>query len=76
MNMPDHQPSPDVLALLRAALALQQLSLGTVWLAYFSLGGDADAFDLDAHIHELNPLPGIDQWILEQACRDALNFLL
>ena len=74
--MPDQQPSHDVLALLRTALDSQQLSLGTVWLAYFGLGGNADPFDLDAYIRELIPVPGIDRWVLEQACRDTLDLLL
>lgn len=73
--MPGHPPSNDVLALLRATLNSQELSLGTVWLAYFSLGGSADTFYLDAYIHELIPCPPLDRLVLDQACRETLGIV-
>lgn len=70
--MPDQQPSNDLLARLRDALGSNQIDLWSVWLTYFSLGGNADAFDLDAYIHELITPPATDQALLQQACREIL----
>lgn len=73
--MPSQQPPDDLLACLRTALDSKQLNLWNVWLAYFSLGGNADSFYLDAYIHELISVPSVDRLLLEQACRDTLNLL-
>ena len=70
--MPDQQPSNDLLARLRTALGSNQLDLWRVWLTYFSLGGNAEVFYLDAYIHELITPPAVDQALLEQACREIL----
>lgn len=71
--MPDQQPSNDLLARLRTALASNQLNLWSVWLAYVSLGGNADTFSLDTYVHELISPPAYDQMVLEQAAWEILD---
>lgn len=72
-SMPEYEPPNDLLVRLRTALGSHQLDLWKVWLAYFSLGGNADAFYLDAYIHEIITPPAADEVLLEQACREILN---
>ncbi|MHA7220511.1 hypothetical protein ACX80L_16680 [Arthrobacter sp. MDT1-48-3] len=51
------------------ALMIQDagISVEELWLYYFSLSGSLDQIDLDAYLHGLMPLPGVDRTMLALA---------
>ncbi|WP_372698201.1 hypothetical protein [Arthrobacter sp. JSM 101049] len=72
--MPSHHFSRnDPLPRLRSALRSGEVSLQDVWIACVGLGGEADAFTLDAYLHGVGTLSPLDHLVLECACRDALD---
>ena len=53
-------------------LATSELTLEMIWLFYFSVGGNAGPFELEASIYGLDMLDPIDLMLLESALTDAL----
>ena len=51
---------------------MSELSLETIWLFYFSVGGNAGPFELEAFIYGFDMLDPIDLMLLERALADAL----
>ena len=57
----------------RDLLAQSELSLETIWLFYFSVGGNAGPFELEAFIYGVvDMLDPVDLMLLECALSDAL----
>ena len=56
----------------RDLLATSELSLEKIWLSYFSVGGNAGPFELEAFIYGVDMLDAIDLMLLECALTDAL----
>ena len=62
----------DVRSRARDLLAMSELSLEEIWLFYFSVGGNAGPFELEAFIFGVDMLGPIDLMLLESALADAL----
>ncbi|HEY0510226.1 MAG TPA: PP2C family protein-serine/threonine phosphatase [Blastococcus sp.] len=58
---------------LQAAYEHTDLSLEQLWLRYFSLGGEADLVDVDAHISGLLSLPTSQHDMLAHAINERLD---
>jgi serine/threonine protein phosphatase PrpC len=54
----------------RANLTLEQL-----WVRYFALGGDAGLVEVEAYLHGLMPLPGLQRDMLAHAVNERLDEL-
>ena len=48
------------------------MSLDEIWLSYFSVGGNAGPFELEAFIYGVDDLGQIDLMLLERALTAAL----
>ena len=55
----------------RNLVATCEMSLDEIWLAYFSVGGNAGPFELEAFIYGVDVLGQIDLILLERALTDA-----
>jgi hypothetical protein len=77
MDRPD-RATPDArqLSPLRTAFEHTDLSLEGLWLRYFSLGGDADLMDVDAHLAGVVPLSSVDGDLVAHAINERLDELL
>ncbi|MGY1782520.1 PP2C family protein-serine/threonine phosphatase [Geodermatophilus sp. SYSU D01036] len=62
-------------AVLVAALRHAELTLEQLWLRYFELGGNADLFDVEAHLDGLAQLPDLDGDLLAVAVNERLDEL-
>ncbi|MCH8566295.1 hypothetical protein LTH96_11280 [Nesterenkonia sp. LB17] len=51
------------------------LPLKRLWLHYFSMGGTAGEYELNAYIHSLYSLPEFQQDILAQAANEMIDML-
>jgi hypothetical protein len=60
---------------LRAALQHADLTLEQLWMRYFELGGNADLFDVEAHLDGLVCLPPTDGDLLAVAVNERLDEL-
>jgi len=58
---------------LREAFQAADLSVDDLWLRYFSLGGDADRFELDAYLNGAITLPVLQHDILAHAINERLD---
>ena len=54
----------DVRSRARDLLAISELSLETIWLFYFSVGGNAGPFELEAFIYGFDMLDPIDLMLM------------
>ena len=55
----------------RDLVATGEMSLDEIWLAYFSVGGNAGPFELEAFVYGLSVLGQIDLMLLERALTAA-----
>ena len=56
----------------RDLVATSEMSLEEIWLAYFSVGGNAGLFEMEAFIYGADVLDQLDLTLLELALTDAL----
>ena len=56
----------------RDLVATSEMSLDEIWLSYFSVGGNAGPFELEAFIYGVDVLGQIDLMLLERALTAAL----
>ncbi len=57
----------------RAAFDAAGLSVDELWLRYFSLGGDAGRFELDAYVNGAIALPPLQHDIVAAAINERLD---
>ena len=55
----------------RDLIATSEMSLEEIWLAYFSVGGNAGPFEMEAFIYGIDVLDQIDLMLLERALTDG-----
>lgn len=55
----------------RDLVATSEMSLEKIWLAYFSVGGNAGLFEMEAFIYGVDVLGQIDLMLLERALTDG-----
>ncbi len=55
----------------RDLVATSEMSLEEIWLAYFSVGGNAGPFEMEAFIYGIDVLDQIDLMLLERALTDG-----
>jgi hypothetical protein len=55
----------------RDLIATSKMSLEEIWLSYFSVGGNAGPFEMEAFIYGIDVLDQIDLMLLELALTDA-----
>lgn len=55
----------------RDLVATSEMSLEEIWLAYFSVGGNAGPFEMEAFIYGIDVLDQIDLMLLERALADG-----
>ncbi|MGY1689805.1 PP2C family protein-serine/threonine phosphatase [Geodermatophilus sp. SYSU D01105] len=60
---------------LRAAVELADLTLEQLWTRYFSLGGNADLVELEAHLEGLLSLPAAERNVLAHTVNERLDEL-
>lgn len=59
--------------LIDAAMIASDVPSVDAWLRYFALGGAADAFDVDAYLAGLQPLPLAECNLLAQAVNELID---
>ena len=60
--------------LLRSAIERAQLGLPEVWVHYFSIGGDAGEFEVDAYLHHAFTLPRVQRDMLAHAVNELVGY--
>ena len=60
---------------LQIACRRANLSLDQLWLAYFTLGGEAEPVEVEAFLQGLMPLPAVQRDILTHAVNERLDDL-
>ncbi|MEC5193181.1 MULTISPECIES: hypothetical protein [unclassified Arthrobacter] len=55
----------------RDLVATSEMSLDEIWLSYFSVGGNAGSFEIEAFIYGVDELGQNDLMLLEQALNAA-----
>lgn len=80
MTEPDKQrPDPsarleqDQCRLLSRALTCAGISTGELWLRYFSIGGNAGEYEVDAYIQSILSLPSNDRDLLAHAANELID---
>ena len=77
----DHRPDPatglefEQSRGLRRALADSEIPTGDLWLRYFSIGGKAGEYEVDAYIQSLLSLPPIERDLLAHAANELIDEL-
>ena len=55
----------------RDLIATTEMSVEEIWLSYFSVGGNAGPFEMEAFIYGIDVLDQIDLMLLERALTDG-----
>lgn len=55
---------------LNTILARSDIRDGELWLYYFSIGGSADEYEVEEHLHGLTSLPKLERELLEYAAHE------
>lgn len=71
--MPDDAIGREHARLLRRVIDSAGLELVEVWVRYFSLGGNAEQFELDAYLHHALVLPPIERDVLAQGVNELID---
>lgn len=71
--MPRAATADDQRHALEIACRRANLSVDALWMAYFTLGGDAGAVEVEAYLHGLMPLPAGQRDILAHAVNERLD---
>lgn len=66
---------PEQRQLLKKALDDARLSVPDVWMTYFSLGGEAGEYEVDAYINGSLSLPPLQRDILAHAANELIDQL-
>lgn len=79
-SRPEGEPSPpgedeSQRQILARAVRHSALPLKGLWLRYFSMGGTAGEYELDAYINGLYLLPDLEHDILAQAVNELIDML-
>jgi hypothetical protein len=61
--------------LLSHALNSAGLRAGDLWLRYFSIGGNADEYEVDAYVQCMLPLPPCERDLLAHAANELIDEL-
>ncbi|MDQ0923812.1 hypothetical protein QF038_002320 [Pseudarthrobacter sp. W1I19] len=61
---------PDLRAAVRSLIDAGRLSVMELWLQYWALGGNAGILELDAFIHNVPLLGGVEVQVLADALKD------
>ncbi|MCQ2002107.1 hypothetical protein [Arthrobacter zhaoxinii] len=69
------QVEPEQRQLLKKALEDARLSVPEVWLKYFSIGGGAGEYEVDAYINCSLSLPPLQRDILAHAANELIDQL-
>lgn len=60
---------------IRRAIEEAGLDMGTVWIAYFTMGGNAGTWEVEAYIGGAMSLPALERDILAQAINELIDDL-
>ena len=73
MALVENRPTPDEdRRKLAEAFAASQMRMEELWLAYFSLGGNAGRFEVEGYLTGLMPMSAHNHNILAQAVNERL----
>lgn len=64
---------PEQRRMLREALQAAAVSVGDLWLNYFSLGGDVGEYEVEAYLQGLLSLPPIQRDLLATAANELID---
>ena len=70
MGFDPHEPEQR--GQLRAALAAADITVGELWLRYFSMTGSAGEYEVQAYLQGLISLPVIQRDLLALACNEII----
>jgi hypothetical protein len=62
-------------ALLRSALRTAGISIGDLWLHYFSIGGAVGEYEIEAYLQGLLSLPALQRDLLAMAANELIDDL-
>src|SRR3954470_2286877 len=68
-------PQDEQLRIMKIAYGRAALTVDELWLRYFELGGDAGRVEVEAYLHGLMPLPGLERDMLAHAVNERLDEL-
>lgn len=71
MGFDPHEPQQQ--RLLRAALKAADINAGELWLKYFSIGGDAGEYEVEAYLQGLLSLPVTQRDLLAMAANELID---
>jgi len=60
---------------LAAAVGHAAITAGELWLRYFSIGGRAGEYEVEAYLHGLHSLPVLQRDLLAQAANELIDEL-
>ena len=66
---------PEQRAMLRSALEAAGISVGDLWLHYFSLGGAVGEYEVEAYLQGLLALPALQRDLLAMAANELIEEL-
>ena len=58
---------------LRAALQAMDITIGELWLNYFSIGGAVGEYEVEAYLQGLLSLPGVQRDLLAMAANELID---
>ncbi|MGF9664129.1 hypothetical protein AAIH25_19915 [Arthrobacter crystallopoietes] len=64
---------PEQRAMLRSALEAAGISVGDLWLHYFSLGGAVGEYEVEAYLQGLLALPALQRDLLAMAANELIE---
>jgi hypothetical protein len=64
---------PEQRAMLRSALQAAGISVGDLWLHYFSLGGAVGEYEVEAYLQGLLALPALQRDLLAMAANELIE---
>lgn len=68
-----HEPQQQ--AMLRSALRTARISVGDLWLHYFSIGGTVGEYEVEAYLQGLLSLPVLQRDLLAMAANELIKAL-
>jgi len=61
--------------LLALAISRADITAGELWLRYFSIGGSAGEYEVEAYLHGLHSLPVLQRDLLAHAANELIDEL-
>ncbi|MDQ0210904.1 hypothetical protein [Arthrobacter bambusae] len=71
MGFDPHEPQQQ--RMLAAALKSARVSVGELWLKYFSLGGEVGEYEVEAYLQGLLSLPVLQRDLLAMAANELID---